>query len=50
MKDWLNILGTICSIVSAIVAIWHARPFLLKLENSPKLKWLQVSEKWLPLR
>lgn len=24
MKDWLNILGTICSIVSAIVAIWHA--------------------------
>ena len=28
----------------------NGRPFLLKLENSLKLKWLQVNEKWLPLR
>ena len=24
MKDWLNMLGTICSIASAVIAIWHA--------------------------
>ena len=24
MKDWLNMLGTICSIASAFIAIWHA--------------------------
>ena len=24
MKDWLNMVGTICSIASAVVAIWHA--------------------------
>lgn len=24
MKDWLNMVGTICSIASAVIAIWHA--------------------------
>ena len=28
----------------------NGRPCSANLENSPKLKWLQVSEKWLPLR
>jgi hypothetical protein len=28
----------------------NGRPFLLNLENSPKLKWLQINKKWLSLR